>query len=108
MTKRRNFTQDHKNTILKEAEANGVPETAKKYGMAQSLLYRWKSIAERGNKSKEVTPPSPPKDLGKMMTDAMDKNPDIQKLREENKLLREIVARSLNVVELYKMMQDKS
>jgi transposase-like protein len=106
MTKRRNFTQDHKNTILKEAATNGVAETAKKYGMAQSLLYRWKSLAEKGSKPKEV--PSEPRDFGKMLTDAMDRNPEMKKLQEENRLLREIVARSLDVVDLYKLMQEKN
>jgi transposase-like protein len=106
MTKRRNFTQEHKNIILKEAATNGVAETADKYKMAQSLLYRWKSQAEKDSKPKET--PSEPRDFGKMLTDAMDRNPEMKKLQEENRILREFVARSLNVMELHRMMQEKN
>ncbi len=39
---RRKFSDDDKIKILQEGSINGVPQTLRKYGICQSLFYKWK------------------------------------------------------------------
>jgi transposase-like protein len=43
MKKKRSFTVEEKVQILREAEEHGMLATCRKYGIVQSLFYRWKN-----------------------------------------------------------------
>lgn len=38
----RKFSDDDKIKILQEGTVNGVPQTLRKYGIGQSLFYKWR------------------------------------------------------------------
>jgi len=47
---RRSFTEAQKNRILADAEANGIAAASKKNNVAESVIYRWRTLLH-GNRS---------------------------------------------------------
>ena len=70
---RRKFSDDDKIKILQEGSINGVPQTLRKYGIGQSLFYKWKKAFING---------------GITLLNDKSKNPKLIRLQYENEKLK--------------------
>lgn len=75
MSKPRVFTEQQRLVILKEADENGVAVTVRKYGLAASMIYKWRDRLAKGSHktSREV-------------------EQELHRLKQEIRLLKELVA----------------
>ncbi|MBU3679886.1 MAG: transposase [Candidatus Kapabacteria bacterium] len=75
MPKQRVYTEEQRRAILKEADENGVAVTVRKYGIATSMIYKWRDRVAKGSpKASRET------------------EHELQRLRQEVRLLKELVA----------------
>jgi len=80
MSKKRIFSAEQKMQILREAEENGMLATCRKYEIAQSLYYRWKSQFDRMG-------------IDGLQGQYYRVDPKVRELEKENERLRKIIAR---------------
>lgn len=75
MPKQRVYTDEQRQAILKEADESGVAVTVRKYGIAKSMIYKWRDRLAQGS----------PKA-------SRESEQELQRLRQEVRLLKELVA----------------
>jgi transposase-like protein len=73
---RRKFSDDDKIKILQEGTINGVPQTLRKYGIGQSLFYKWKRAFIRD---------------GVTSLNDKSKDPELIRLQYENEKLKALI-----------------
>ena len=95
MSKRRVFTVEKKLEILREAEANGMLVTCRKYAVAQSLYYRWKHAFDRSGID-GLTPAYKQSDS------------DLRALEKENERLKRIIAKQALEIEVKSELLKKN
>jgi transposase-like protein len=73
---RRKFSDDDKIKILQEGSVNGVPQTLRKYGIGQSLFYKWKKAFIKD---------------GVTVLNDKSKDPELIRLQFENEKLKALI-----------------
>lgn len=95
MKKKRSFSVEQKMQILREADQNGMLVTCRKYEVAQSLFYRWKSqFDSRG--------------IDGLQPQYYRVNPEVRELEKENERLRKIIARQALELEVKSELLKKT
>jgi len=95
MSKRRSFSVEQKMQILREAEANGMLATCRKYEIAQSLFYRWKhQFDEKG--------------IDGMQPQYHRIDPEVKALEKENERLKRIIAKQALELEVKSELLKKT
>ena len=92
---KRKFELDEKLQILREGETNGVEVTCRKYQIARSLFYNWKSKFDRQGPD-GLTPKYHRAD------------PQIKALEKENEGLRKIISRQALELEVKEEILKKT
>ena len=95
MKKKRSFTVEQKMQILREADENGMLATCRKYEIAQSLYYRWKSQFDL-------------KGIDGLSGQYYRVDPRVRELEKENERLKKIIARQALEIEVKSELLKKT
>lgn len=95
MKKKRIFSVEQKMQILREAEEHGMLATCRKYEIAQSLYYRWKSQFDQ-------------KGIDGLQGQYYRVDPRVRELEKENERLKKIIARQALELEVKSELLKKT
>lgn len=95
MKKKRSFTVEQKMHILREADESGMLATCRKYEIAQSLYYRWKSQFDL-------------KGIDGLQGQYYRVDPRVRELEKENERLKKIIARQALEIEVKSELLKKT
>ena len=92
---RRKFSLEEKLQVLSEADQNGIEVTLRKYQIARSLYYKWKSAFDH-------------KGSDGLVPQYRKVDPHVRELEKENERLRRIIAKQALYLEIKDELLKKS
>ena len=92
---RRKFSLEEKLQVLSEADQNGIEVTLRKYQLARSLYYKWKSAFDY-------------KGSDGLVPQYRKVDPQVRELEKENERLRHIIAKQALYLEIKDELLKKS
>lgn len=95
MQKRRSFSIDQKLSILRHGEEYGMISACRKFEIAQSLYYRWKTQLESGG-------------IDGLQPSYYTVDPSVRELEKENERLKRIIAKQALELEVKSELLKKT